>query len=64
VIEKKSGCASGISAFLAEHGKRRACGLKEVPPVFFVSVAFKGFRISVNPLEATLTGILVRATTY
>jgi hypothetical protein len=28
-------------------------------PVFFVSVASKGFSFSVNPLESTLMGILV-----
>jgi hypothetical protein len=33
--------------------------LKEVTPVFFVSVASKGLTISVSALESTLMGILV-----
>jgi hypothetical protein len=33
--------------------------LKDVTPVFFVSVASKGLSFPVNPLESTLMGILV-----
>jgi hypothetical protein len=33
--------------------------LKDVPPVFFVSVASKGFSFPVSSLESTLMGIFV-----
>jgi hypothetical protein len=33
--------------------------LKDVTPLFFVSVASKGFNCPVSALESTLTGILV-----
>jgi len=40
-------------------GEKEDSGLKDVTPLFFVSVASKGFSFSVNPLESTLTDILV-----
>ena len=39
-------------------GDREILGWKGTPPVFFVSVAFKRFSVSVSPVFATYTGWL------